>query len=184
MLVDVDPLYDSPEKIQKMPQAAQDFWKTLSPESQSHLIPVRIEQGIWEGGLNPTHLVEASNLHEFVMSMGNLYQTHDDTRDGWTIMKESGFLSAYGVCDGIQNLLTHPQYADILNGSRQFTVFMTEIRREHEEPGGWRWHKWGPYIGSQEPTTEYLYDEEEIESVWLFNIVEHKPRTAETSVHP
>ena len=37
--------------------------------------------------------------------------------------------------------------------------------------GGWRWHKWGTYIGKFEQRCEYFCDEEGIENVWQFDIV-------------
>lgn len=56
---------------------------------------------------------------------------------------------------------------------RIFAVFFTWIRKSEEpESGGWRWHKWGEYLGVHEPTTEYLYDEPEIEAVVTVRIVE------------
>lgn len=36
--------------------------------------------------------------------------------------------------------------------------------------GGWRWHKWGNYIGTQRPMFEYLDDEPEIDRVLCFSI--------------
>jgi hypothetical protein len=40
--------------------------------------------------------------------------------------------------------------------------------------GGWRWHKWGPYIGTQEPKCEYIHDEPEIEEVFTYHVYELK----------
>ena len=36
---------------------------------------------------------------------------------------------------------------------------------------GWRWHKWGRYLGNFEPSREYFEDEEGIEAVWSFHII-------------
>lgn len=164
MLVDIEPLYDTPEKIQAMCPAVQGLWATFSEQERLHFVPRKLYTGVWDGGLNPVHLVEESNLHEFVDSMGNLHQTVGDTRDGLTILREQGMLHSYGVCDGIDTLLQHPNYAAILDGPRKFTVFITEIRQA-EADGEWLWNKSGPYIGSRRDA---------VESVWLFNIVEHR----------
>ncbi len=68
-------------------------------------------------------------------------------------------------------------------GPRKFTVFLTEVRKGHN--GGWRWHKWGPYIGHQERSgCEYLDEEPNIESVFLFNIVEHRIPPEELATTP
>ena len=171
MLVDIDPLYDTPEKIQKLSEEGRKLWESFTEAERSHFIPSRIGPGVWDAGLNPTHLVDDSNLHEFIESMGNLRQTVDDKRSGLDILRQDGLLSSYGVCDGINNLLSHPDYADVLNGPRKFTVFLTELSRA--DHGDWRWHKWGPYIGSYEPQYEHLRHET-IDSVWIFHIVEHR----------
>jgi hypothetical protein len=136
------------------------------------MTPVRIQEGVWESGLNPQMHVNTDHLDHFVMSMGNLHHPYTDKRDALTVWREKGNLSSYGVCDGVENLLTHADYSAILQGPRQFVIFLTEIRREDQGEGGWRWHKWGPYIGAYEPQYEYLADES-IDRVFVFNIMEH-----------
>jgi len=47
------------------------------------------------------------------------------------------------------------------------------IRKDLEPTdGGWRWHKWGEYIGTQNPQMEYIHDEPEIEKVYVYHIYE------------
>ena len=84
----------------------------------------------------------------------------------------------YGVADNASQVLDYYEnflltdYGDYMN-NREFVILMTPIFREDQsEYGGWRWHKWGPYIGEFEPKCEYLYDEEGIDYVWVFSIVE------------
>ena len=83
----------------------------------------------------------------------------------------------YGVSDNASQVLDYYEhlltvYGDYMN-SRKFVVLMTPIFREDEpEYGGWRWHKWGQYIGDFEPKCEYLYNEQGIDYVWVFSIVE------------
>ena len=49
---------------------------------------------------------------------------------------------------------------DLLNDSEDgFAVFFYKIEKEPGE-GGWRWHKWGPYIGKHDVQHEYLADED------------------------
>lgn len=81
---------------------------------------------------------------------------------------------SYGVCDSLENLLwVYPELLDEGKDCRKFVVNMTCIdKADEEESGGWRWHKWGEYIGTQKPTTEYLYDEPEIERVYCYQIYE------------
>jgi hypothetical protein len=79
--------------------------------------------------------------------------------------------NAYGVCDNVEQLL---EACPELRGSdRKFTVMLTPIvKSEQSSDGGWRWHKWGPYIGTQNPQYEYIYDEKDIEQVFVYHIYE------------
>lgn len=78
--------------------------------------------------------------------------------------------SEYGVCDSYQQILDQ---ADIEESGRLFVISITPIIKEDQpEQGGWRWHKWGPYIGTHEPQCEYLHDEPEIEKVYVYHIYE------------
>lgn len=41
-----------------------------------------------------------------------------------------------------------------------YVVSLTTLRKEDEPyEGGWRWHKWGDYLGDKEPQHEYLAHE-------------------------
>lgn len=80
----------------------------------------------------------------------------------------------YGVCDTPEQLLELlPEV--VKGGDRKFVISMVRLDKKDESPeGGWRWHKWGAYIGTQEPQCEYLYDEPVIETVYTFHIYEVK----------
>ena len=84
--------------------------------------------------------------------------------------------NCYGVCDSVDDILE--LYADIIaDPERQICITMTEIVRDQSnrgQGGGWRWHKWGPYIGKMEPTMEYLDDEPLIERVYVYHIYEKR----------
>jgi hypothetical protein len=84
------------------------------------------------------------------------------------------YRGSYGVCDSLQNLLDiYPELEATGEGSRKFVVNMCGIAKEDQHPdGGWRWHKWGAYIGAETPTCEYLYDEPVIEQVYCYHIYE------------
>ena len=85
--------------------------------------------------------------------------------------------SSYGVCDNLSQILQKiPEIEQDQN--RQFIITLTPvIKKNQSRRGGWRWHKWGEYIGTQEPTTEYLYDEPIIKKVYAFHIYEKKNPT-------
>lgn len=84
-----------------------------------------------------------------------------------------GELSCYGVCDTPKQF--YEDFGDRLtNDPRPLTVFFTHIKKYPEnkgQGGGWRWHKWGPYVGYGIPTCEYLDDEELFENgVYTYHI--------------
>lgn len=108
----------------------------------------RLQQGVYEIG----HFGGSNFLQG--------YDEHPDVGVG-----------SYGVCDTVEQLLK--LYPELEASPRQFVVTVTPIRRA-EEPkyGGWRWHKWGPYIGTKDPQCEYLADEPFIEEVLVYHIYE------------
>jgi hypothetical protein len=80
-------------------------------------------------------------------------------------------VGSYGVCDSLEQLKAKcPELSD---PNRKFVVTLSEVRKD-EQPreGGWRWHKWGDYIGEHEIKHEYLADEEGIDRVFCFHIYE------------
>lgn len=84
-------------------------------------------------------------------------------------------LHSYGVCDSPNQFLR--KFRKVLDeDARAFCVSFTHIQKNPEnagQGGGWRWHKWGPYVGKGKPTTEYLDDEKEFErGVYVFHILQ------------
>lgn len=80
-------------------------------------------------------------------------------------------LNPFGVCDHYSQILE--KSSEIKNSNRKFVISITPILKQNQpKEGGWRWHKWGPYIGTQTQTTEYLHDEPEIEKVYVFHVYE------------
>ena len=80
-------------------------------------------------------------------------------------------LSSYGVCDTIDQV--KEKYSQWLNlPDMKFCISFTKVTKSEQGPvGGWRWHKWGPYIGSKTPQHTYLYDEDDsIQEVLIFHI--------------
>lgn len=83
----------------------------------------------------------------------------------------------YGVCDNASQVLNYydslyEQFKDYME-NKKFVILLTPIIRKHQpEYGGWRWNKWGRYIGKFESKCEYLYDETGIDYVYCFTILE------------
>ena len=132
-------------------------------------LPRKVELGVYTGA--------GFNGHLFL-----------DRNDGWgsfasnyptlgTVRKvgdlgEVGSFNAYGVCDHHLQILDQcPELA--LDPNREFVIMLTAVDRDDQpEHDGWRWHKWGPYIGTFESKCEYLYDEVGIDRVYCYHIYE------------
>ena len=100
---------------------------------------------------------------------------------GWSqyteglVNREGDYFGCYGVCDGWANL--RERCPMLMTSARKFCVTLTPVRRNQANAnrgGGWRWHKWGDYIGKHTPTTEYLDDEPLIELVYVYHIYEQE----------
>lgn len=79
----------------------------------------------------------------------------------------------YGTADNLEQVVQF--YND--NKDNYFTghhvILCYKVVKKPEEPcSGWRWHKHGEYIGTQNPKCEYLNDEPEINEVICFSIVQ------------
>lgn len=76
----------------------------------------------------------------------------------------------HGVCDNYEQILARWPHLEELEDEK-FAITMVPILKETQEAsGGWRWHKWGEYIGSQDPQAEYIFDEPLIEKVYTFQV--------------
>jgi len=77
----------------------------------------------------------------------------------------------YGVADNAEQVMKH--YSALANNKQFWLVTITPIRKDEQpEKDGWRWHKWGPYIGNETPMHEYLFDEPHIDEVVVFQLLE------------
>lgn len=94
---------------------------------------------------------------------------------GWEHYPDLGGYGCYGVSDGPANLLA--VVTTLQDPDRKFIALLTKVQRDVSNKGrggGWRWHKWGEYIGRHTPTTEYLDDEPEIDFVYCYHIYERQ----------
>ena len=125
--------------------------------------------------LKSNPIIKEKELQEGVYLSDYSFQLHEIERSK-SYIKDPEFLTNdvawyYGVCDGIDNLLE--VIPELLSSDREFIVLLHGITRSSQPRyEGWRWHKWGDYIGTQTPTTEYIYDEPGIELVYCYHIYE------------
>lgn len=96
-----------------------------------------------------------------------------DTR--WTRMDDLDAaclpLGSYGVGDSPEQIMG--RYRDILERAPEpICISVVHVLKNPAEPGaGWRWRKWGEYIGEGTPTVEYLNDEPGFaDGVWVYSV--------------
>ena len=81
---------------------------------------------------------------------------------------------SFGVCDTPDQFIE--RYEKYLDDSEdEYIVGFTVLKKcDQESKGGWRWSKWGTYIGDMDPKAEYLYDEPIIDQVCIYGIFRKK----------
>jgi len=90
--------------------------------------------------------------------------------DQLTNYKLSNSGCCYGVCDNASQIFD--RYKNEIEDGKCI-IIMTPIFKENQSVfGGWRWHKWGKYIGIQNHKNEYLADEEDIDMIYVYEIKE------------
>ncbi len=76
--------------------------------------------------------------------------------------------SEYGVADSLEQVLEYGK--KFIESEHPYVISFSLIKSEDQpDEGGWRWHKWGPYIGQHSVTHEYLKDQPEIKEVIIFH---------------
>lgn len=116
---------------------------------------------------------ETKQLTEGVYQIGH-FGSSDFLCKGYEQYPDLGEHGSYGVCDGLENMMA--VMGDVLNDpQRKFVVTLTPVHRDPSNKGrggGWRWHKWGEYIGAFDPQCKYLDDEEGIDTVYCYHVYE------------
>lgn len=85
----------------------------------------------------------------------------------------------YGVADNIEQIKEY-YMEEIADPDKKYFIYVTPVFQEKGKKGkggGWRWHKWGEYIGKLNPQYEYLDDEEfgdDFKYVLTFHIISVK----------
>ena len=76
----------------------------------------------------------------------------------------------FGVADNIEQIIDYYNSRDFKGNH---VIFINKVTKDPDPEAtfsGWRWHKWGRYIGTQHPQCEYLNDEPDITEVLCFSI--------------
>jgi hypothetical protein len=68
----------------------------------------------------------------------------------------------YGVADNVEQI-KHYYKDEIADPDNKYVIAVTPVWQDKSNAGkggGWRWHKWGKYIGELDSKCEYLDDED------------------------
>jgi len=112
----------------------------------------RIETGIYQCGSNFSH-------EEFVEFKDDANISFAQSYEVFSVMDDK---NQYGVADSIEQIKEYYK-EEIENPNRKFFISVAYVEQNKSNKGkggGWRWHKWGEYIGKLNPEYEYLDDEE------------------------
>jgi hypothetical protein len=90
-----------------------------------------------------------------------------------SIAKRFANIPSYGVVDSPEQFLDdYKKY--LVDHADDICVAFVHIAKNPEnrgKGGGWRWHKWGFYLGHGEPQYEYLDDEDGFDDgVYVFHV--------------
>lgn len=137
--------------------------------------PKRLTKGVYITGLNfKSYLriygeIPDEKIKEFYIFTP---ENREDILKWMRNPKNRNYINEYGVCDNYKQVLK--RYKKIVElKKRKFILSLTPIlKSEQPEEDGWRWHKWGEYIGTKNPQYEYLYDEPKIDKVYCYHIYE------------
>jgi hypothetical protein len=153
----------------------EDFEK-YAPNSLDEIF-IKLDTGVYESGLNFNYNIDLFSTDKIKDQFESFtFYKRIDGKVDWDFIhkcEEEGKESKnnYGVCDNYQQVLNH--YPELNDPDRKFVLSVCEIsKKDQPESGGWRWHKWGEYIGNQHPQHEYIYDEPNIDEVYVYHIYE------------
>lgn len=132
-------------------------------------LPTRVYRGVYEA-----HINFDKEIQDLIVDQWPAMNDNSIEWDRW-IAYTANPAASYGVVDHWSQLPLRALDAD----PRNLLVYLGLHRRADQSPdGGWRWHKWGPYLGVHSPETstdfEYLYDATDVVEVWSYCVVEVK----------
>lgn len=81
----------------------------------------------------------------------------------------------YGIADNEFQIKKRFKFLE--KSENKYIIIMEPVwRSQQPESGGFRYHKHGPYIGCQDLKSEYLYDDKNVEKVFLFHVYQIKEK--------
>lgn len=133
--------------------------------------PERLQRGVYIGYMQ-TFFAMTENLHD-EWDDEFWFRQQEGLQAFMASVHNGTYYPSYGVCDSPEQFME--KIGHQLEASPQ--DYMVElIPLTPETSPGWRWHKNGEYIGTQEPMAEHLGDESVIKLVYSFGIYRRKEK--------
>lgn len=125
------------------------------------------------------YLSDDFSSHQWFLRQYYGYKVEDSLVKMGSALKKYD-LRSFGVADSIEQVKAY--YEPLKSSNTQFIVILTPVYREND--GGFRFHKWGRYIGKHEICHEYLRDQKDIDVLYTFRILKvnvngHRPARKE-----
>jgi len=164
MLVDVK----RDKVLHCIPGCEEEFKKDLKLMGEWKL--QKIKTGFFHAGLNP-HIILKDSIKDEWPVFGNY-----PNGEALTIQTEvDTWFNCYGVCDSPEQFIGRFEEKLQNDPRKLFVTFFKIEKKKQPKQDGWRWHKWGPYIGDKNPQHEHIFDEDEsILEVHCYHVREAK----------
>ncbi len=144
MLVNLTPIK---EEIERRHNVAKEHKFEYIPQSDpKYLQEVGIYQSIFPFNFPESEFEELEKIN--YEDRYNIFKNHEKI--------------TYGVADNIEQIKEYYK-EEIADTEKKYAIALTPVWQEKENKGkggGWRWHKWGEYIGKLDSKCEYLDDED------------------------
>jgi hypothetical protein len=159
-------------------------WKLVNSENFTELIleeddPDLDTTGIYLEFLNARHHIERLTDYETVNPMGNKYLyivnqygVADNATQVMRRLEQSlkDYLFGNNLDEEYYLGLSLVRFMELYPEYRLVLLMTPHVNTKDYSWGGWRWHKWGEYIGVHEPQHEYLSYEQGIDYVLSYDL--------------
>lgn len=160
-----------------------DRRKQISVENNFEYIPQSDPQWLQETGIYQSSFPFNFPEEEFLEKLYGDWKYNEmmyekNKKEGETQLDyffRKKYLQMHGVADNIEQIKEFYK-KQIKDKKNKYAIAVTPVYQDKENKfkgGGWRWHKWGKYIGKLNPQCEYLDDEDfgdDFEYVLVFEI--------------
>lgn len=130
-------------------------------------------KGCYWTNLNPENLIEYATNYTFYRRYPSLaYGVSDNASQVLDNLKHA--LDVYLTKDSTHDFFTRGKrlykYLTERPDAVYFIRFTPIFNHHNGATGGWRWHKWGTYLGKHTPECEYLDEETNIDYVLIWHL--------------